>query len=394
MKFFKKYDVVVAGGGIAGVAAAVAAARRGMSTALVEKTVFAGGLATTGIVYIYLPLCDGNGTQVTFGLAEELLHESIKYGPGDIYPDWAKGKNAGERKRYMVRFSPASYILALDEIMVNAGVDIWYDTLITDVTVNNDTLESIEVCNKSGKGIISTECFVDATGDADLAHFAGLNCPVEDNALAIWAIEHLEEDIHPNRVIGRNTAAYQGGGSNAPRMGQPGINGKLVSEFILKGREKYRERLAASYTSDKHDRKSHFPIKLPAMAQFRMTRRIDGQFTLADGMEWTPFEDSIGLAADWRKSGYVWEVPYRSLVPEGIKGLLAAGRCIASAGDAWDVMRVIPVAALTGEAAGVAAALSIEHKISPDELDYKILQHALTEGRNFPLHFADIGLKK
>jgi hypothetical protein len=393
MQFSKEYDVVVAGGGLAGVAAAVAAARRGRKTALVEKTVLAGGLATTGLIYIYLPLCDGNGTQVSFGLAEELLKASLQYGPGDIPENWCNETNAEERKRYRVVFSPASFILALDEILLKAGVDVWYDTLITDATVTDHTLKSIEVCNKSGKGVLTATCFVDATGDADLASFSGLECPVADNALAYWAIEHRQDGAEAG-LLGQDNRLYAGGGSNDPRMGRAGIDGRLVSEFVLKGRERYRDYLTQSHESGKQDRKSHFPLTFPAMAQLRMTRRIDGQFTLADGMEWTRFEDSIGLAADWRKSGYVWEVPYRCLVPKGIKGLLAAGRCMASAGDAWDVMRVIPVAALTGEAAGLAAALSVEHAVSPDELDYRLLQSELQKDRQFPLHFADAGLQQ
>ena len=82
------YDVIVVGAGVAGVAAALEAARAGLSTALIEKTIFTGGLATTGLVNIYLPLCDGRGTQVSFGIAEELLQLSLKYGPGDIPAAW------------------------------------------------------------------------------------------------------------------------------------------------------------------------------------------------------------------------------------------------------------------------------------------------------------------
>jgi NADPH-dependent 2,4-dienoyl-CoA reductase/sulfur reductase-like enzyme len=73
MVFEKKYDVVVAGAGVAGVAAALAAARRGHSVALIEKQTIIGGLATSGLIFVYLPLCDGNGRQVTFGISEELL---------------------------------------------------------------------------------------------------------------------------------------------------------------------------------------------------------------------------------------------------------------------------------------------------------------------------------
>ena len=78
MDFERTVDVLVAGAGVAGIAAALEASRAGLRTALVEKTILVGGLAPTGLVYVYLPLCDGNGTQVAFGIAEELLHVSLK----------------------------------------------------------------------------------------------------------------------------------------------------------------------------------------------------------------------------------------------------------------------------------------------------------------------------
>ena len=82
------YDIAIIGGGIAGVAAAVQTARMGMKTVLIEKTALVGGLATGGLINVFLPLCDGNGHQVTFGIAEEMLRKSIVYGPGEIPPGW------------------------------------------------------------------------------------------------------------------------------------------------------------------------------------------------------------------------------------------------------------------------------------------------------------------
>ena len=110
-----KHDVVVVGGGLGGVAAGLAAARRGLSVALVEKGPYLGGLATMGLIAIYLPICDGYGRQVVGGLAEELLHLSIKYGPGEVpkprqNPDATVVERA--KARFRVTFNPASVVLA------------------------------------------------------------------------------------------------------------------------------------------------------------------------------------------------------------------------------------------------------------------------------------------
>ena len=127
------------------------------------------------------------------------------------------------------------------------------------------------------------------------------------------------------------------------------------------------------------------------MPQFRRILCIDGQTTLQPGQFGERFEDSVGLVADWRRPGEVWEIPYGSLLPQKVEGVLAAGRCTAAAGDAWEVTRVIPAAAVTGEAAGVAAALCVKRRTIPSMLPVKTLQNALAEN-GVPLHLPDVGL--
>lgn len=385
--FVKKYDVVVAGGGVAGVAAALAAARRGAKVALVEKTALWGGLATTGIIFIYLPLCDGNGTQVTFGISEELLKAGLKYGPGEIPEGWKTGKDLAEEKRYRVIFSPASMVLGIDELLAASGCDLWLDTMLIDAETRDGRVSSVTVANKSGTGRLEAAAFVDATGDADLAFFAGAPCEADANALACWVLEY--EKNAGGHLLAPGIRASIVGCSTDPNCTAPGVDGRTVSDFILAGRTRYRNMLADAYASGEHDRFSRFPLKLPAMPDLRHTRRIDGIFTLQPGMEWKPFEDSIGVCADWRCSGKVWELPYTSLLPKTLSNVLAAGRCVSSAGDAWEVTRVIPVAALTGEAAGVAAALSAERRVSAHELPYGDVQDAMRKAGN-PVHIADL----
>ncbi len=385
--FEKSYDVVVCGGGIAGAAAAIASARCGRKTALIEKTVFPGGLATTGLIYIYLPLCDGNGTQVTFGIAEEFLHAAVKYGPGNI-PDWQNSRNAAESQRYRTVFSPASLTLALDEILINAGVEVWLDTLICAANSENNHLNFIEVENKSGRGKINARCFIDATGDADIAYQAGLTCHSQANSLAAWHLEYIKQtQIHS--ALNKHINMHMLGFAWDSKRETCGIDGAEVSHFVLDGRQKIRERLQHEYAQLKNDRNSLFPLALPAMAQFRTTRHITAQYRLPNDSAWSGADDSIGMVADWRKAGLVWEVPFRCMLPVNIKNLIAAGRCIDAASDAWEVIRVIPCAALTGEAAGTAAALSVAACTTPDRLDIKLLQQTLRLNHN-KIHFDEL----
>jgi hypothetical protein len=125
------------------------------------------------------------------------------------------------------------------------------------------------------------------------------------------------------------------------------------------------------------------------MAQLRTTRRIVGRENMVDGEHGVPREDSVGLVADWRKAGYVWEIPYGALVPATRRNLLVAGRCIAAGGDAWEVTRVIPPAALTGQVAGIAAALSASRAVAPGDLRAGEVQAELNR-RGIPYHLAQV----
>ena len=353
-----------------------------------------GGLATTGLVYIYLPLCDGNGTQVTFGICEELIKLSLKYGPGHIPADWKNRKDAREPQRYRCIFSPASFILALDEVLQEAGVDIWLDTLVCGTQVNvQKRLEAVEVENESGHGKICADCFIDASGSGIAARRAGVPCSDEINYLSIWALEYNKEPRTAG-YLAKEVTMYHGGCmsfGDKDAVTQRGLDGRKVSDFVLDGRKILREHYQEKYASGEAARETLFPLKVPAMPQFRKIFAVSGKETLNNNQYATFFENSIGLVADWRKPGYVWEIPYGTLVPRTIKGLLTAGRCISSLGDAWEVTRAIPAAAMTGEAAGTAAAMAVEQGISPDELNVAELQAKLRNA-GFPLHLQDVGL--
>ena len=161
---------------------------------LLKKMFFRAVLPLQVLFQIFLPLCDGNGSQVTFGIAEEFMNASIKYGPGLIPENWRNKKNASDENRYRLIFSPASFALSLDEMLIQEGVDVWFDTLICKAQIKNEKLSAIEVENKSGRGLVKGCCFVDATGDADLVFQARQNCPIEENAPTIWVVEYADNN--------------------------------------------------------------------------------------------------------------------------------------------------------------------------------------------------------
>lgn len=405
--FTKKYDVIVAGAGVAGVAAALEAARSGLKVALVEKMVMCGGLATAGFVYVYLPLCDGYGTQVAFGITEELLLASALYGPGVAPAKWKKSTREKPGRRYQLAFSPAAFTLAMEELMENTRkIDRWYDTLVCDSIVEGGRITGIEVENKSGRGRLLADVVIDATGDGDVAERAGCAFHEEGNKLTIWApqISLARAKLAAESSSARPLLNFHMIGPEGERIDPAvkrrtrpwrGTDGKSVSRYVIETQKAllkhYVERNKTGIMENSH--KNLWPLALPSMAQFRTTRAITGRATLDSDMEWKRFDDSIALAGDWRRGGRgkVWEIPFGTMVPLTVDGLLTAGRCISSHNDAWEITRVIPTAAQTGQVAGLAATLSLRKGIAPSKLAVADIQAELRR-KKIPFHFADAGL--
>jgi hypothetical protein len=132
------------------------------------------------------------------------------------------------------------------------------------------------------------------------------------------------------------------------------------------------------------DRNAGEITALPMMPQFRTIRRVVGDFTLTEENMYQSFDDSIGAFADFRPTRRTqwYEVPYRTLYSSKFPNMLAAGRIISSTGEAWNASRVIPVAVMTGEACGTAAALAVRNSVSVPELDVRQLREALTANGN------------
>lgn len=372
----KEYDIIVIGGGIAGCSAALAARRQGCSVLLLEKLTVLGGLATTGHIVIYLPLDDGYGRQVIGGISEELLLLSAKYAYfGDDFSRW---RETG--KRYECKYNGPAFSLALEELLLNEGVEILYDTLFAGADIEDGCCRAVYTESKSGRTRIPCRAAVDASGDADLFARAGEGCVAGKNNLAIWNYCVSAPDRFRQRRGGADAPGLQlvsigkiDTAQKAQTYEQPyyGDSCEDVTRFILDGHRLLLENMKAE--------PSLVPASLPGMAQLRTSRRIEGAYELSDKDANAHFEDNIGGTGDWRKPGPVYEIPYRTLYTAGLKNVLSAGRCISTEGEAWEIVRCIPQAALTGQAAGTALAMVIASGETVQTLSVQALRARLKE---------------
>ena len=145
------YQIAVCGGGFAGISAALAAARQGKKVILFEKQYVLGGLGTAGLVTIYLPLCDGLGHQVSFGIVEELFHLSIFYGAEDRYPaNWLDGRGTRTERdqRFEVQYNPQIFAILAEQLLLKNGVDILYGSYVVDADTADGAIRCLYVEKK------------------------------------------------------------------------------------------------------------------------------------------------------------------------------------------------------------------------------------------------------
>ena len=385
----KDYDIAVCGGGFAGISAALAAAREGKKVVLFEKQYMLGGLGTAGLVTIYLPLCDGYGHQVSFGIAEELLKLSITYGAEARYPEnWLDGigTRTENDKRYLVQYNAQVFAILAEQLLLKEGVDIMYGSYVVDVDVEDKKIKRLYVENKSGRTPYEVSAVVDATGDCDIAWFA--NAPTDTfkqgNVLAAWYY-FANENGHQLQMLGASDIPDE------EREGKErktlidrrftGLDGKELSEMTCISHKTTLEH----WLKKREDDKNAVISTIATTPQIRMTRKIVGEYILSHTEDHKYFEDSIGMVSNWKKRGPVYEVPFRTLYSAEIKNLITAGRCTSVNETLWDVMRVIPCCAVTGQAAGTAAAMTDDFS----SLDVKALQEKLKKN-GVALHEGDL----
>lgn len=391
-------DVFVAGGGPAGVAAAVSCAKLGKSVYLAEATGCFGGMGTNGLVPVFMSFADGKhflvgdvGRKVRDGISDDRSNSSSCY-----------------------HIDPERLKLVYDRIAEEAGIRFSLFTTLVDVIRQGERIDCAVLHSKRGFFAVKAKVFIDCTGDGDMAVLAGADFETGDEEgrtmpptlCTLWANvdferaggmdeEKLEEAIkggvftYPDRhVPGMFSSDRQKGiatGNLGHCFGVNGTDERSLTQGMMLGRRQAREfeRFYRDYMAGYEN--IHLCQTAPLLG-VRETRRIvcDYRLTLDDFLNRASFADEIGrysypvdihiMSPDkeayeqYRKlftnlkygPGETYGIPYRSLIPRGLDNLLVAGRCIGSDRYMQSSIRVMPCCMLTGQAAGTAAALALE----------------------------------
>lgn len=406
------WDVIVIGGGPAGCTAAAAAAREGARTLLIESTGMLGGMGTTGLLNAWCPFTDHEKI-IYKGLAEKVFLESLKGVPHVKGYDWVPIN--------------AEYLkVVYDDLVTSYGVSVLFFTNMAAVEMKDDkTVDAVIVANKAGLTAYRAKTFVDCTGDGDLAARAGAsfvmgdeNGEVQSGSLC-FTVGNVDmenyKSVHSSRKDGPIYRMY--GNPDYPLTKDTHMNDKTVAPgFIglnaghievdstdpesltaamMLGRKKAAELHRGLMEFQPENYGSSFLAATASSMGIRESRRIlcDYTFTVEDWLARREFDDNIGRncyyidvhrvnAAKYPRygKGESHGIPYRCLVPQGLSNVIVAGRCISTDQPSLGSLRVMPPAMVTGEAAGLAAAI-MSRTARPDmhAMDIRHLQKRLTE---------------
>ncbi len=409
------YEVVVAGGGPAGIAAAVASARNGTETLLIERHGFLGGTATAGMVAIFMTYRAGE-EQIIHGVFQELIDRLTELG------GWGSPKAP-------TAFDPEAMKFAMQEMCEEAGVRLLLHSALCGVRRAGNGVQAVQVANKAGVQEIVGEHFVDATGDADLTHFAGF--PTEKGRRGdgltqpmtlLFRVGGVEEERMPNRA--EMTALYEqakreGRVQNpredvllfhTPRPGEilfnttrvvkrDGTKAEDLTEAELEGRRQVWQMVQFLRTEVPGFERC-FLMDTASQIGVRETRRIIGDYVLTeqDILGGRKFEDVVargsycidihnpagaGTVLKQLPPGASYDIPFRCLHPVGADNLLVGGRPISTTHEAHSSTRIMPICMATGQAAGVAASICAMQGIRVGELDPGTVQsNLLSQGAN------------
>ena len=387
-------DILVLGGGPAGVAAAVAAGRLGADVLLVERYGCLGGLATGGLV-IVLDSYGKRGEILMSGLTVEFL-DRLKAREVVRTPEWIRLENPV--------YDPEVLKFICIEMIEEAHVRLLLHAWAVGVTVKDDRIEAVIIESKSGRQAIRGKLFIDCTGDGDTAAWAGVPHEVSQSKWGLgldwrWGnVDYAEFRRfcadNPEQISElckeMKTADVQWPPKPAWRDDRTWFIASMPGDALnvrdlTRCEVELRKRAMRTY--------DFYRANVPGFAEAtiidtasqvgtRESRRITGGYTMKDeDVPGGKFEDSIGTGVTWigKRAGEPFDFPYRALVPQKFDNLLYAGRCISACHEAHENTRVIPNCWVTGQGAGVAAALAVQDSLPPRDIPVEMLRRKLGE---------------
>jgi len=419
---YAEVDVAVCGGGPAGVCAAIAAARTGAKTLLIERHGFFGGMLTAGWLGTIAKFNDRSQTQPDYpnpnliirGIPLELIRRLQ-----------AAGALVGQPERDLwLRYDVEAMKRAAAQMLQEAGVKLLLHTWVAQAILDGAILRGVFLENKSGRQAVLAKVVVDCTGDGDVAARAGAPYELGDDLQPMtlqFRAGGVEVADYPARITIKSSPklypliekAYREGKyaipqrtpwmSSLPRHDQVIVNGtRLMGSAVdadaltraeVEGRK--QEEFLIDFL------RQHYPpfhdaylIDTGTQVGTRETRRIMGEYLLTaeDVLAFRTFDDAIarcaypidvhshrghGVKMVFFPSGKSYTVPYRCLVPQRIENLLVSGRCVSATREALGSLRVTSQCMALGHAAGTAAALPVQHRTTPRRLDVALLQAML-----------------
>jgi hypothetical protein len=385
-------EVLVVGGGAAGTAAAIAAARTGADTMLVERHGALGGLATGGLITLLLTLDDGHGRQVVRGLCQEVTERLTARGAAYAPPaaEWGTDDAARierdrrwglvwgsppHKVRYSVAYEPEEFRFALNEMVTGAGVRLllhaWACEPILEPGDGTRRIAAVAFQGKRGRFAIRARVVVDATGDGDL--FAALGCAHETEKILPWlwfrmgGVSDVDAALAAGgwyfRTVGEGQVLLPWGATEKLGRTIDATDPEDLTFAELECRRRVMQEIDRLRAEVPEFRRAHV-CEIARDLGITESRRLRGAYVLGRDDMNRDFDDAIAITGHWTKYGVTYAIPFRSLRTDEVENLLVAGRCISVDHRTHHATKEIPPSMATGEAAGTAAALAVRHGVA------------------------------